>query len=94
MLLPKHRMTLAETHCAGIAARFADDAARERVRHVGLAQGLSGVQTPQAKMVAAVIAHRLELGGRALIAVAVRDRVRRLHRLVGIKAVCDLATAC
>jgi len=33
---------------------------------------------PQAKMVAAVIAHRLELGGRALIAVAVRDRVRRL----------------
>jgi len=43
-----------------------------------VAQGLWCAQMPQAKMVAAVIAHRLELGGRALIAVAVRDRVRRL----------------
>ncbi len=36
-------------------------------------------------MVAAVIANRLELGGRALIAVAVRDRVRACHRLEGFK---------
>ena len=34
------------------------------------------LQAPQAELVAGVIARRLELGGRALVAVAVRDRVR------------------
>lgn len=41
--------------------------------------GIARAQAPQAKLVAAVVAQRLDPGGRALIAVAVRDRVRTLN---------------
>lgn len=41
------------------------------------------LQAPQAKLVAGVIARCLEPGGRALVAVAVRDRVRLRFRGLG-----------